>query len=143
MTIDWAAFTPWSSLAGGALVGLAAALLLLASGRVAGITGILAGVFAGDRPIESWRLSFLAGLVLAPVLVAFIGGGPVGGGPAASPFVLVLAGLLVGVGTRVGGGCTSGHGVCGLARFSPRSLVATLVFLWVGALVASLSRHLV
>ena len=140
MTIDWLHFTPWTSLAGGMLIGLGAALLILLGGRIAGISGILGGLLRPGRGDTAWRLLFLAGIVLAPAiltrLVAF---------PAAridaDGATLVLAGLLVGIGTRYGAGCTSGHGVCGVARLSPRSLVATAAFVAGGFLTVWLVRH--
>lgn len=135
-------FTPFSAAIGGALIGLSAVLLMLLTGRVAGISGILAGCLtpaaAGDR---GWRLAFLAGLVLAPVASLMLGTGiPIPVMP--TNWLLVLgAGLLVGIGTRLGGGCTSGHGVCGLARLSPRSMVATAVFMLTAMLTVALARH--
>lgn len=128
------------ALAGGALIGLAATLLLAGSGRIAGISGILGGALA--RPAgAAWQWVFLAGLVAGAAVHQWLEPGavtPRTGFPAA---VLVIAGLLVGVGTRLGGGCTSGHGVCGVARLSPRSLVATLVFVGVAMVVVWLLRH--
>jgi len=140
MTLDWTHFTPWRSLAGGALIGLAAAVLLLGCGRVAGISGILGGLLRPLRGEWAWRLAFVAGLLASPWLFALAAALPVprieaGGG------VLVLAGLLVGLGTRLGGGCTSGHGVCGLARLSPRSLAATLAFMAAGFATVFVARH--
>ncbi len=141
MTIDWLHFTPGLSLVGGLLIGAASALFILANGRIAGISGILGGLLrpaAGDVP---WRVAFLLGLVAAPALVyAFV--------PYVAPTIdadnvtLVIAGLLVGVGTRYGGGCTSGHGVCGLSRLSPRSLIATLAFMGSGVAIVFVMRHL-
>lgn len=134
-------FTPVSALIGGALIGLAAALLMLLTGRIAGISGILGGCLvpgAGDR---NWRLAFIAGLIAAPVIGALIGAPlPIPQMPA-SWAVIVGAGLLVGFGTRLGGGCTSGHGVCGIARLSPRSVVATVIFMAVAIAVVFLMRH--
>jgi uncharacterized membrane protein YedE/YeeE len=136
-------FTPISALIGGALIGLSAAGLLLLNGRVAGISGILGGVIEGERDELAWRLAFLVGLIAAPLLLAASGALTprveiVASGPA-----VVVAGLLVGFGTRLGLGCTSGHGICGLARLSPRSLVATLTFMAAGALVVFLARHVI
>ncbi len=133
MAIDWLRFTPWASLAGGVLIGAAAALYLLGSGRIAGITGLLAEPLAALRRRGPWapewpRLAFIAGLLAAPAVWQLLAPLP----PAtldASPLLLVVGGLLVGLGTRLGGGCTSGHGVCGLARRSPRSLVSVAVFM--------------
>lgn len=142
MTIDWNHFTPWSALAGGLLIGLAAAALLLLNGRIAGISGILGGLM---RPIKrdiAWRIAFLAGLILAPAAYVLVAPLPVVTIDA-STTVLLIAGLLVGVGTRYGSGCTSGHGVCGLSRASPRSLVATLSFMFAGFVTVYVVRHLI
>jgi hypothetical protein len=140
MTIDWLHFTPWTSLLGGMLLGLAAALMVLLSGRIAGISGILGGMLRPRRDDFAWRALFLLGLVLAPLVHgAFmplpelhIDAGSTG---------LVAAGLLVGIGTRYGAGCTSGHGVCGVARRSPRSIAATAVFVLAGFVTVYLLRH--
>ncbi|WP_341929604.1 YeeE/YedE family protein [Methyloversatilis discipulorum] len=141
MNIAWDAFTPWSSLAGGVLIGLSAALLILGSGRVAGISGIVGGLLKPGGPDTTWRLAFLGGLQAAPLLwrlfAALPEAQPVTGGG-----MLVVAGLLVGIGTRYGSGCTSGHGVCGLSRLSPRSLVATLAFMGAGFVTVYVVRHL-
>lgn len=143
MTIDWNSFTPWPALAGGALIGLAAALLLLLNGRVAGISGVLGGLLgrsaAGDR---LWRLLFVAGLLLAVPLWRLAGALPPTTIAAGTP-LLVVAGLLVGLGTRYASGCTSGHGVCGLSRGSPRSLAATAAFMAAGFLTVYALRHLI
>jgi uncharacterized protein len=134
-------FTPISALIGGALIGSAAVLLMLLLGRIAGISGILGGILAADRADVGWRVAFVAGLVLGPLALA------AAGGPVPVPRIdagwatLVAGGLLVGFGTRLGAGCTSGHGVCGLARLSPRSLAATLVFMGTGAAVVFVARH--
>jgi hypothetical protein len=134
-------FTPVSAAIGGAMIGLSAALLMLLNGRIAGITGIFAGVLPtawGDHP---WRLAFLAGLLIAPAI------GGLGGYVIAAPAmpdswgVIVIAGLLVGYGARLGGGCTSGHGVCGNARLSPRSIAATIIFMAVAIAVVAIQRH--
>ncbi len=141
MNIAWNVFTPWHALAGGVLIGTAAALLVLLNGRVAGISGVLGGLLKPVAGDTAWRVAFLGGLMLAPVLVALVWGAP--DMPIdASYGALVAAGLLVGVGTRYGGGCTSGHGVCGLSRLSPRSLVATLVFMAAGFATVYVLRHL-
>jgi uncharacterized membrane protein YedE/YeeE len=141
MNIAWDAFTPWSSLAGGVLIGLSAALLILGSGRVAGISGIVGGLLKPGGPDTNWRLAFLGGLLAAPLLwrvfAALPEAQPVAGGG-----MLVVAGLLVGIGTRYGSGCTSGHGVCGLSRLSPRSLAATLAFMGAGFATVYVVRHL-
>ena len=141
MTIDWNAFTPWSALAGGALIGIAAAMFLLLNGRIAGISGILGGLLKPVRGDVDWRVAFVVGLVVAPLVYALFATLP---RPQidASYGALALAGLLVGVGTRYGSGCTSGHGVCGLSRLSPRSLVATLSFMGAGFATVFVVRHL-
>jgi uncharacterized protein len=132
-------FTPWSGLTGGVLIGLSASLLLLGAGRVAGVSGITAGAFSSDRAERDWRLAFVGGLVAAGL--GFVLLHPASITPSPRPLVwLALAGLLVGVGTRLGSGCTSGHGVCGTSRLSPRSLVATLVFVLSGMLTVALLR---
>ena len=131
-----AAFLP--ALAGGALIGLAAAVLLLLDGRIAGISGILGGIpEPGGR---SWRLAFLVGLIAAPALYRMVGGS-LAITVEAPPVLLVLGGLLVGFGSRLGSGCTSGHGVCGLARLSPRSLVATAIFMAAAVATVFVTRH--
>lgn len=142
MTIDWAAFTPWAALAGGALIGAAATLLALANGRIAGISGILGGLLQRSPPDPGWRAAFLAGLLAAPILFSIFTALPAIVVDAGYP-MLVVAGLLVGAGTRYGSGCTSGHGVCGLSRLSPRSLVATLAFMGAGFATVFVARHLV
>jgi uncharacterized membrane protein YedE/YeeE len=141
VTIDWQAFTPWSALAGGALIGLSASLFILANGRIAGISGLLGSLLqrSGDGLDE--KALFLLGLVVAPLPWILLRGEPTVRFDAGWP-ALVLAGLLVGVGTRYGSGCTSGHGVCGLARLSPRSLAATLAFMSTGFLTVLVLRHL-
>ncbi len=134
-------FTPFSALAGGSLIGLSASLLMLAHGRVAGISGIFAGVFDPAAKDRSFRLCFLAGLLLAGFLGRAMGAGTL---PGATPSLVVggVAGLLVGAGTRLGSGCTSGHGVCGLSRLSKRSLVATLTFMATGMITVAVLRAL-
>jgi uncharacterized protein len=141
MTIDWAAFTPWSSLAGGALIGLAASMFVLLNGRVAGISGIVGGLWRPKVGDTGWRIAFLAGLVGAPLVYALVRTLPAARIDA-GPVTLIAAGLLVGLGTRYGAGCTSGHGVCGLSRLSLRSLVATLVFMGAGFATVFVLRHL-
>lgn len=141
MTIDWPAFTPWAALAGGVLVGAAAAMFVLLNGRIAGISGIVGGLLRPIRGDVAWRLAFVAGLVAAPLAYAVFAPWPkpqIDAGYVA----LVAAGLLVGVGTRYASGCTSGHGVCGLSRLSPRSLAATAVFMGAGFLTVFVMRHL-
>jgi uncharacterized membrane protein YedE/YeeE len=140
MTIDWVNFTPWTALAGGLLIGLAAALLVLFNGRIAGISGILGGLLRPVRGDAGWRLAFLAGLIGAPVLYGLAAALPAVTVEAGTG-TLVAAGLLVGVGTRYGSGCTSGHGVCGISRASPRSLVATAAFMLAGFVTVYLVRH--
>lgn len=142
MTIDWAHFTPAASLGGGALIGLAAGILFIGSRRIAGISGIFGEVLSGARDGMGWRLAFLAGLLAAPWVVP---GLAVGGGEArfgVSWPVLFAAGLLTGYGTRIARGCTSGHGVCGLSRLSPRSLVAVLCFMASGMVTVTVLRLL-
>lgn len=140
MTIDWNHFTPWASLAGGVLIGLASALLILFSGRLLGISGILGGTISPRRGDAAWRLAFLAGVLVAPALWALFVT-PEAPRIQAGGAVLMVAGLLVGWGTRHGSGCTSGHGVCGLSRLSPRSIAATLTFMASGFAAVYLVRH--
>lgn len=141
MTLDWNHFTPWASLAGGALIGLAAAMLVLFNGRVAGISGIVGGLLAPRRGEIAWRLAFVAGLLAAPALWLLLREAPAVRIDAGFG-TLVIAGLLVGLGTSYGSGCTSGHGVCGLSRLSPRSLVATAAFMGAGIVTVFVARHL-
>ncbi len=141
MTIDWQHFTPGLSLIGGVLIGISSALFILGNGRIAGISGILGGLLRPMRGDVQWRLAFLLGLIAAPLLVYLFM-------PFTEPTIdadtgtLLAAGLLVGVGTRYAGGCTSGHGVCGLSRLSPRSLIATLAFMGAGVGIVFVMRHL-
>ena len=140
MSIDWNAFTPWSSLFGGMLIGLAAAMFVLLNGRVAGISGVLGGLLTPLRGDVLWRVAFVGGIVFAPVIYSlFLVLPPVQ--IDADYAVLIIAGLLVGVGTRYGAGCTSGHGVCGLSRLSLRSLVATGAFMGAGFVTVFVLRH--
>jgi uncharacterized membrane protein YedE/YeeE len=141
VTIDWNAFTPGPALAGGALIGLAAAMFALLNGRVAGISGILGGLLQ-PHPDRAWRLAFLLGLVAAPIVWMAATRLPEIRVEAGWP-PLVAAGLLVGLGTRYGAGCTSGHGVCGISRLSPRSIVATLAFMTAGFATVFVARHVV
>ena len=134
-------FTPFSALAGGILVGLSAALLLWLNGRVAGISGIAGSLLSPKQGDIAWRLAFLAGLVLAPLVYWAAAPHAIPVEVNASTGLIVVGGLLVGFGTRMGSGCTSGHGVCGLARFSRRSLVATLSFMGAGFVTVFLVRH--
>ena len=139
--IDWSHFTPWTSFAGGLLIGCAAALLVLSSGRIAGVSGIAGGLLTPRRADIAWRIAFLLGLLLAPVAFRLYGRLPFPRIDAGFG-TLLIAGLLVGLGTSYGSGCTSGHGVCGLSRLSPRSLVATLAFMAAGMATVFLVRHL-
>ncbi len=142
MTIDWNAFTPWAAAAGGVLIGIASAMFILINGRIAGISGVLGGLLKPVHGDVSWRVAFIAGLIGAPVLYALFTELPamqIDAGFGA----LVIAGLLVGVGTRYGSGCTSGHGVCGISRLSPRSLVATAAFMAAGFVTVFVLRHLI
>jgi uncharacterized protein len=140
MTVDWAAFTPYSALLGGALIGAAAALLMLFNGRIAGISGLVGRLLVPQRG-NSEALLFVLGLLLAPWLYLLVAG-ELQVQIAAGPLALIIAGLLVGFGSRLGSGCTSGHGFCGLARLSPRSLVATLSFMGAGFVSVFVLRHL-
>ena len=144
MNIDWSHFTPWASLSGGVLLGLASALFILLNGRILGISGILGGLIPPKRVDALWRLAFLAGLFASPWLFKAFAPTNFLSAPRidANVILLIIAGLLVGLGTRYGSGCTSGHGVCGLARLSPRSLVATLTFMAAGFAIVFVIRHL-
>jgi len=142
MSVDWNAFTPWSSFGGGMLIGLAAALFVLLNGRIAGISGVLGGLLTPLRGDVLWRVAFIGGMVAAPLAYSVVLALPsvqIDAGYAA----LVTAGLLVGVGTRYGAGCTSGHGVCGLSRLSLRSLVATGAFMGAGFVTVYVLGHLI
>ncbi len=141
MTIDWIHFTPGMSLLGGVLIGISSALFILANGRIAGISGILGGLLSRRPGDMVWRIAFLLGLIAAPAAI-FALTGPLTATIEANTEVLVIAGLLVGIGTRYGAGCTSGHGVCGLSHLSPRSLVATLAFMGAGMAIVFVMRHL-
>jgi uncharacterized membrane protein YedE/YeeE len=134
-------FTPVAALIGGALIGLSAVLLMLSLGRIAGISGILAGCLTLADADKAWRLWFLAGLVAAPLVGSWIGLPTVQPVMPSNWTLVIAAGALVGFGTRYGGGCTSGHGVCGIARLSPRSMVATVVFMAVAIVVVFVIRH--
>lgn len=138
-----AEFSIFSGLAGGVMIGAAASLFLFVTGRIAGISGILGGVFTTEAKELSWRLAFLAGLVLGPLAVGVVAGTAVTITPQASVPVLVLAGLLVGFGTRLGQGCTSGHGVCSLARGSRRSIAATAIFFLTAMVTVFVTRHVI
>jgi len=144
MVIDWVNFTPWASLSGGILLGLAAAFFILVNGRVLGISGILGGLLPPKAGDAGWRIAFLLGMLAAPLTYGLLA--PAGFVQApridADFATIVVAGLLVGLGTRYGSGCTSGHGVCGLSRLSPRSLVATLAFMGAGFAMVFVVRHI-
>lgn len=140
MNIDWNAFTPWSALAGGMLIGLAAVMFALLNGRIAGISGVLGGLLRPARGDLGWRIAFILGIVTAPLVYAIFATLPAVRIDAGYG-LLVAAGLLVGAGTRYGSGCTSGHGVCGLSRLSPRSLVATITFMGAGFATVFIVRH--
>ena len=141
MNVDWLNFTPWSSLAGGALLGLAASLFVVANGRIAGISGLIGSLLQRGSEGVSEKALFLLGLLIAPILWGLF---------ATLPqiefktgwFGLIVAGVLVGIGTRYGSGCTSGHGVCGISRLSPRSMVATACFMFSGFATVFVLRHL-
>jgi len=141
MSVDWNAFTPWSALAGGALIGIAAAMFALLNGRIAGISGVIGGLLKPAPGDVAWRAAFVVGLLSAPLVYSLFAVLPELH-IAAPSGTLVLAGLLVGIGTRYGSGCTSGHGVCGLSRLSPRSLVATATFMGAGFVTVYVIRHL-
>lgn len=141
MSIDWNHFTPLTALAGGMLIGIAAAMFVLLNGRIAGISGVLGGLLRPVKGDSAWRIAFVLGLVGAPLVYVLFAALPrpqIDAGYGA----LVLAGLLVGIGTRYGSGCTSGHGVCGLSRLSPRSIVATAAFMGAGFVTVFVTRHL-
>lgn len=141
MTIDWNAFTPYTALGGGVLIGLASAWLILMNGRIAGISGILGGLLDQPPGDRRWRAAFILGLLAGPAVWGLFYALPPIEIRATAP-VLIAAGLLVGIGTRYAAGCTSGHGVCGLSRLSPRSLAATLAFMGGGFATVYVVRHL-
>lgn len=144
MNIDWAHFTPFTSLAGGIILGLASAIFILVNGRILGISGILGGLLPPKAGDTTWRVAFLLGMFAAPTVfhavvpVEYITAPRID----ASDGMVIAAGLLVGIGTRYASGCTSGHGVCGLSRLSPRSLVATLSFMGAGFVMVYVLRHM-
>ena len=144
MSIDWTNFTPWLSLTGGIILGLASAIFILVNGRILGISGILGGLMPPKLGDTFWRISFLLGLLVAPTLFHAVVPAQYITAPRidATDMMVVIAGLLVGIGTRYASGCTSGHGVCGLSRLSPRSLVATLSFMGTGFAMVYVMRHL-
>jgi len=140
MSIAWNAFTPAAALIGGVIIGAAVALFVVLNGRIAGVSGILGGLARTQAGDISWRVAFVAGLIAAPL--ALLAALPEIRVDTSYP-VLVAAGLLVGVGTRYGGGCTSGHGVCGVSRASPRSIAATVAFMAAGFATVYFVRHLI
>jgi uncharacterized protein len=144
MTIDWINFTPWLSVAGGILIGLASAAFILINGRILGISGILGGLLTTKSADAGWRIAFLLGLLAAPATLTLITPANFLSAPRIDSGIatIVIAGLLVGYGTRLGSGCTSGHGVCGISRLSPRSLVSTAAFMAAGFAVVFVIRHL-
>ncbi len=136
--------TPLSGFLGGALIGLAAAMLMLLTGRIAGISGIFGGLLTPNAGDRGWRVAFIAGLIAAPLLASFFTNAPLPSPTMPASLILIaVAGLLVGVGSRMGGGCTSGHGVCGIARFSARSLIATAVFMAAAIATVAIARHII
>ncbi len=143
MTIDWTSFTPGPALAGGILLGIAAALYVLVNGRILGISGILGGLLQAKKTDWLWRASFVLGLLTAPLWGKYVFQMNTKAVIDADYLTLIVAGLLVGFGARYGSGCTSGHGICGLSRLSPRSLIATLTFMCCGFFVVYLVRHLI
>jgi uncharacterized membrane protein YedE/YeeE len=145
MNLDWANFTPWSSLTGGIVLGIASALFILINGRILGISGILGGLLPPKIGDTTWRIAFLLGMFAAPTVFHAVVPAEYVTAPRieATEWMIVVAGLLVGVGTRYASGCTSGHGVCGLSRLSPRSLVATASFMSAGFVTVYVVRHLI
>ncbi|KAF1036270.1 MAG: hypothetical protein GAK35_04092 [Herbaspirillum frisingense] len=141
MHIDWSHFTPAYSLAGGIVIGLAVAVMILINGRIAGISGILGGLLRAGAGERGWRAAFIAGLVIAPLAARAWGWLPPLHIEAGWPAV-IAAGFLVGLGTRYAGGCTSGHGVCGISRGALRSMVATITFMTAGFVTVFVVRHL-
>jgi uncharacterized membrane protein YedE/YeeE len=145
MSIDWTYFTPWASLTGGIILGLASAIFILVNGRILGISGIVGGLFPPKLGDTFWRIAFLLGFAAAPMVFHAVVPAQYITAPRidASDMMVVMAGLLVGIGTRYASGCTSGHGVCGLSRLSPRSLVATLSFMGAGFITVYVMRHVI
>lgn len=142
MTIDWTSFTPWPALAGGILIGIAAAMFILLNGRIAGISGIVGGLLNPQKNDSLWRILFVLGMLLAPaswLLFTQLPDIRID----ADYSLLIIAGLIVGISTRYAAGCTSGHGVCGISRLSPRSLAATLAFMGTGFITVYIMRHLI
>ena len=145
MTIDWMHFTPWASLTGGLMLGVASAMFILLNGRILGISGILGGLMPPKVGDTWWRVAFLLGMLAAPTVFMALAPAGLASEPRidAGFWTVIAAGLLVGIGTRYASGCTSGHGVCGLSRLSPRSLVATLSFMGAGFFIVYIVRHVV
>jgi len=145
MNIDWNHFTPWASLTGGLLLGVASAVFILINGRILGISGILGGLLPPKVGDIGWRVAFLLGMLAAPTVFMALAPAGLASEPRidAGFWMVIAAGLLVGIGTRYASGCTSGHGVCGLSRLSPRSLVATLSFMGAGFFIVYIVRHIV
>jgi uncharacterized membrane protein YedE/YeeE len=141
MIIDWNNFTPWTALAGGALIGISAALFILFNGRIAGISGIIGSLFRPVMHDAGWRIAFTLGLILAPIIWLLFAELP-NVQIDATYNLLIVAGVIVGFGARYGSGCTSGHGVCGISRLSPRSIIATLAFMGTGFLTVFIMRHI-
>lgn len=144
MNIDWTHFTPWLSLIGGLLLGVASAMFILINGRILGISGILGGLLVPRKGDIGWRIAFLLGMASAPLVASSLLSDVVAAPRIDAGYLAIAAaGLLVGFGTRYGSGCTSGHGVCGLSRLSPRSLVSTLTFMGIGFLTVYVVRHVI
>lgn len=142
INIAWSSFTPWTALSGGVLIGIAAAILIIFNGRIAGISGILAGLLVPQKKETLWRAAFILGIVATPFIWSSFATLPAIQIDAGYP-VLIVAGLLVGIGTAYGSGCTSGHGVCGMSRLSLRSVVATISFMFAGFVTVYIVRHLI
>lgn len=144
MNIDWAHFMPFASLAGGIILGFASAIFILVNGRILGISGILGGLLPPKAGDTTWRVAFILGMLAAPTVFHAVVPAQYITAPRidASDWMVIAAGLLVGIGTRYASGCTSGHGVCGLSRLSPRSLVATLSFMGAGFVMVYVLRHI-
>jgi uncharacterized membrane protein YedE/YeeE len=140
--IDFSSFTPWSALIGGLILGFAALIFILVNGRITGISGILGGLLSPSQGDVWWRVAFIAGLIMAPSIYHVFAALPPIQVDARYP-MLIVAGLIVGIGTRYGSGCTSGHGICGISRLSPRSLVATAAFMVAGFITVFIIRHLI
>lgn len=141
MMIDWQHFTPWASFGGGLLIGVSTALLLLANGKIAGISGIFGGLLRWSQSDRLWRILFILGMLSAPITYRLFIHAPTIIVDA-NWMIIIIAGLLVGFGTRYSGGCTSGHGICGISRLSLRSIIATLIFTLVGFITVYISRHI-